>query len=704
VKKIYLILFLSGIFMISCQTNKTGEMETKNPFFEKYETPFNVPDFEQINNDHFLPAFRKGMEDQMKEIMAIVNNNEKPSFENTVVALEESGALLTNVSNVFYNLLSSLTNDTLQNIAKDLAPEVSRHRDDILLNARLFSKIKIIYGNMDSLELNPEQAKLLDETYKRFVRGGANLDEKNQEKLRKINEKLSLLSLSFGDNLLAETNSFTLVIENKEDLAGLPEPVIASAAETAVQKEMDGKWVFTLQKPSMIPFLQYSEKSNLREKIFKAYINRCNNDNEYDNKENVAEIATLRLERAVLLGYKTHADYVLEKNMAKDPQKVFDFLNKIWDPALVVAKKEADELQKMMDAEGENGQLHPSDWWYYAEKLRQQKYDLDEEMLRPYFVLDNVREGAFYVANRLYGLKIEERTDIPKYQKDVQVYEVKEADGTHIGILYMDFFPRDSKRGGAWMSSYRKQYRRDGENITPVITTNFNFTKPTGDKPALLNFEEVSTLFHEFGHALHGLLSNCQYRSLSGTSVPRDFVELPSQIMENWAAEPEVMKVYAKHYETGEPIPEYLIEKLEKSKHFNQGFVTVEYLSACFLDMDWHTIKKTTETDVLDFEDISMDNIKMIPEIVVRYRSTYFAHIFSGGYSSSYYSYIWAEVLDADAFAAFKETSLFDSETATRFRKNVLERGGTDDPMKLYKNFRGADPKIEPMLQRKGLI
>ena len=690
--------------MISCQTNKTGEMETKNPFFEKYETPFNVPDFEQINNDHFLPAFRKGMEDQMKEIMAIVNNNEKPSFENTVVALEESGALLTNVSNVFYNLLSSLTNDTLQNIAKDLAPEVSRHRDDILLNARLFSKIKIIYGNMDSLELNPEQAKLLDETYKRFVRGGANLDEKNQEKLRKINEKLSLLSLSFGDNLLAETNSFTLVIENKEDLAGLPEPVIASAAETAVQKEMDGKWVFTLQKPSMIPFLQYSEKSNLREKIFKAYINRCNNDKEYDKKENVAEIATLRLERAVLLGYKTHADYVLEKNMAKDPQKVFDFLNKIWDPALVVAKKEADELQKMMDAEGENGQLHPSDWWYYAEKLRQQKYDLDEEMLRPYFVLDNVREGAFYVANRLYGLKIEERTDIPKYQKDVQVYEVKEADGTHIGILYMDFFPRDSKRGGAWMSSYRKQYRRDGENITPVITTNFNFTKPTGDKPALLNFEEVSTLFHEFGHALHGLLSNCQYRSLSGTSVPRDFVELPSQIMENWAAEPEVMKVYAKHYETGEPIPEYLIEKLEKSKHFNQGFVTVEYLSACFLDMDWHTIKKTTETDVLDFEDISMDNIKMIPEIVVRYRSTYFAHIFSGGYSSSYYSYIWAEVLDADAFAAFKETSLFDSETATRFRKNVLERGGTDDPMKLYKNFRGADPKIEPMLQRKGLI
>ena len=690
--------------MISCQTKKSGKMETKNPFFEKSETPFNVPDFEQIDNDHFIPAFRKGMEDHMEEIQVIANNNEGPTFENTVVALEESGVLLTNVSNVFYNLLSSLTNDTLQNIAKEAAPELSKHRDDILLNAPLFLRIKIVYNNMDSLELNPEQAKLLDEAYKRFVRGGANLDENEQEKLRKINEKLSLLSLDFGDNLLAETNSFTLIIENKEDLAGLPEPVIASAAETAAQKEMEGKWVFTLQKPSMIPFLQYSEKSNLREKIFKAYINRCNNDNEYDNKEKVAEIATLRLERSVLLGYKTHADYVLEENMAKEPQKVYDFLKKIWDPALVVAKKEADELQKMMDAEGKNGQLHPCDWWYYAEKLRQQKYELDEEMLRPYFVLDNVREGAFYVANRLYGLKIEERTDIPKYHKNVQVYEVKEADGSHVGILYMDFFPRDSKRGGAWMSSYRKQYRRDGENITPVITTNFNFTKPTGDKPALLNFEEVSTLFHEFGHALHGLLSDCQYRSLSGTSVPRDFVELPAQIMENWAAEPEVMKVYAKHYKTGEPIPENLVEKLKKSKHFNQGYVSVEYLSACFLDMDWHTIKKTREIDVLEFEDISMDNIKMIPEIVVRYRSSYFAHIFSGGYSSGYYSYIWAEVLDADAFAAFKETSLFDSETATKFRENVLERGGTDDPMNLYKKFRGAEPGIEPMLQRKGLI
>ena len=703
-KKIYLLLFLSGILMISCQTDKTVRMETNNPFFEKYDTPFNVPDFGQIKNAHFMPAFEKGIEEHTKEIGTIVDNTEEPSFDNTVVALEESGALLTKVSNVFYNLLSSVTNDTLQYLAKEAAPKLSKHRDDIVLNATLFSRIKSVYDNRDANELNIEQAKLLDEVYKKFVRGGANLGEKDQEKLRKINEELSLLSLSFGDNLLAETNAFTLVIDNEEDLAGLSGHVIASAAETAVRKEMEGKWVFTLQKPSMIPFLQYSQKKDLREIIFKAYINRGNRGNEYDNKKILTKTATLRLERARLLGYKNHADYVLEENMAKEPRKVYDFLNKIWNAALPVANKEADELQKIMDAEGENAQLHPWDWWYYAEKLRQQKYELDEEMLRPYFVLENVREGVFYVADRLFGLKIEERTDIPKYHEDVQVYEVKEADGSHIGILYMDFFPRDSKKGGAWMSTYRKQYRRDGEEITPVITTNFNFTKPTGDKPALLNFEEVSTLYHEFGHALHGLLSDCYYRSLSGTSVPRDFVELPSQIMENWAAEPEVMKVYAKHYETGEVIPKELIDKLKKSKHFNQGFASVEYLSASFLDMDWHTIEKTTEINVLDFEDKSSENIKMIPEIIVRYRSTYFAHIFSGGYSSGYYSYIWAEVLDADAFNAFKETGLFDQETAARFRENILERGGTRDPMELYKMFRGAEPSLEPMLERKGLI
>lgn len=690
--------------MISCQTDKTVRMETNNPFFEKYDTPFNVPDFGQIKNAHFMPAFEKGIEEHTKEIEIIVDNTEEPSFDNSVVALEESGALLTKVSNVFYNFLSSVTNDTLQDLAKEAAPKLSKHRDDIVLNATLFSRIKSVYDNRDANELNPEQAKLLDEVYKKFVRGGANLGEKDQEKLRKINEELSLLSLSFGDNLLAETNAFTLVIDNEEDLAGLSGQVIASAAETAVRKEMEGKWVFTLQKPSMIPFLQYSQKKDLREIIFKAYINRGNRDNEYDNKKILTKTATLRLERARLLGYKNHADYVLEESMAKEPRKVYDFLNKIWDAALPVAKKEAEELQKIMDGEGENAQLHPWDWWYYAEKLRQQKYELDEEMLRPYFVLENVREGVFYVADRLFGLKIEERTDIPKYHEDVQVYEVKEADGSHIGILYMDFFPRDSKRGGAWMNSYRKQYRRDGEEITPVITTNFNFTKPTGDKPALLNFEEVSTLYHEFGHALHGLLSDCYYRSLSGTSVPRDFVELPSQIMENWAAEPEVMKVYAKHYETGEIIPKELIDKLKKSKHFNQGFASVEYLSASFLDMDWHTIERTAEVNVFDFEDESSENIKMIPEIIVRYRSTYFAHIFSGGYSSGYYSYIWAEVLDADAFNAFKETGLFDQETAAKFRENILEKGGTRDPMELFKMFRGAEPSIEHMLKRKGLI
>lgn len=690
--------------MISCQTKKSGEMNLNNPFFKKYDTPFNVPDFEQIDNEHFVPAFKKGITEHNEEIKVIVNNNKGPSFQNTIVALEESGELLDKVSNVFYNLLSSLTNDTLQDIAKEIAPQLSKHRDDILLNVQLFSKVKSIYDNKDSYELSSEQGKLLEETYKDFVRGGANLGKNDQEKLRKINEELSVLSLTFGDNLLEETNSFTLVIDNEDDLSGLPDPVIASAAETAEGKEMEGKWVFTLQKPSMIPFLQYSKKRKLREKIFKAYINRCNIANEFDNKEIAVKMANLRLERARLLGYKTHADYVLDENMAKEPDKVYEFLERIWKPALQVAKDEADELQNMMDSEGKDQHLHPWDWWYYAEKLRQKKFDLDEKMLRPYFVLENVREGAFYVANQLYGLKFEEKTDVPKYNKDVKVYEVKEKDGSHIGVLYMDFFPRESKRVGAWMSSYRKQYRRDGKNITPVITTNFNFTKATGGKPALLNFEEVKTLFHEFGHALHGLLSDCHYQSLSGTSVPRDFVELPSQIMENWAAEPEVMRVFAKHYETGEVIPEELIDKLNKSKFFNQGFASVEYLAASFLDMDWHTIKRTNDKNALDFEDRSMNRIRMIPEIIVRYRTPYFAHIFSGGYSSGYYSYVWAEVLDADAFAAFKETSLFDTETAVKFRENILERGGTGDPMKLYKSFRGAEPKIEPMLKRKGLI
>jgi len=696
-KKAFLFLVFAGLLFWAC--SKQG----KNPFFSDYNTPFNTPPFEKIKEEHYLPAFNEGIKQQQKQIDAIANNSEAPTFKNTIEAIENSKPLLTKVRNVFYNMTSANTNDELQRIAKEVAPLLSKNRDDINLNEKLFKRVKAVYEKKDKLNLSVEQNMLLEKYYKDFVRGGANLDEEKKGKLREINKELSVLTVQFGENILKENNVFELVIEKEEDLAGLPEAVITGAAETAKEREHEGKWVFTLHKPSMIPFLQYSEKRELREKIFKAYINRGNNNNELDNKANSSRIATLRVEKATLLGYKTHADFVLENNMAKQPENVYELLNKLWVPALKIAKKEAKELQDMIYKEGKNFKLEAWDWWYYAEKLKKAKYDLDDETLRPYFKLENVRDGVFAVANKLYGIQFVEITDIPKYHEDVKVFEVKEADGSHIGILYTDYFPRASKRGGAWMNSFRKQSRQEGKEVTPVICNVCNFSKPTGDKPALLSFEEVTTLFHEFGHALHGLLSNSTYEKLSGTSVPRDFVELPSQIMENWASEPEVLKMYAKHYETGEVIPQELIDKLKNASHFNQGFATVEYLAASFLDMDWHTLTEAKEYDALEFETNSLNKIGLIPEIVVRYRSPYFNHIFSGGYSSGYYSYIWAEVLDADAFEAFKETSLFDKKTAQAFRKNILEAGGTEDPMTLYKRFRGAEPKVEALLKRRGL-
>jgi peptidyl-dipeptidase Dcp len=597
-----------------------------------------------------------------------------------------------------------MTNEKMQKIAKEIAPILSKHRDEIMMNPDLFRRVKTIYEKRNMLNLTPEQKKLVEDYYRDFVKGGANLDDMKKARLMEINQELSLLSVKFGENVLKEENKFELVIENKEDLEGLPPSVIQSASETAKERNHEGKWVFTLKKPSLIPFLQYSSKRELREKIFKAYINRGNNDDELDNKKIISRIIALRIEKAKLLGYKSHAHLILEENMAKTPEKVYELLRKIWEPALKVAKKEAKELQEMIYKEGNNFKLEPWDWWYYAEKVRKEKYAIDEEMLRPYFKLENCIEGAFYVANKLYGIKFEERKDIPKYHPDVKVFEVKEADGSHIGIFYVDYFPRESKRSGAWMTSFRKQSMLDGKMVHPVIVNVGNFTKPSSDKPALLSIEEVETLFHEFGHALHGLLSKCTYPSLSGTAVPRDFVELPSQIMENWALEPEVLKVYAKHYQTGEVIPSELIEKLKKSRKFNQGFATVEYLAAAFLDMDYHTLEDAKELDPIKFEEESMKRIGMIPEIVVRYRSTNFQHIFSGGYSAGYYSYIWSEVLDSDAFETFKERGLFDQKTALSFRKNILEKGGSEDPMILYKRFKGREPKVEPLLKKRGLI
>ena len=674
-----------------------------NPFFSEFGTPFGVPPFDRIKPEHFMPAFERGMAEQKKEVEAITLNAEPPTFANTVEALERSGALLNKVSGVFNSLKSAHTNEQLQKIVKDLAPKLAQHGDDIAMNAGLFARVKAVFEQKGGLGLSAEQSRLLEETYKDFVRGGAGLPPDKQEPLRRTNEELSLLSVQFGENVLKENNAFELVIADEADLAGLPPAVVAGAADAAKERGKPGRWIFTLHKPSLIPFLQYSEKRGLREKMFKAYIHRGANGNELDNRALASKIAALRLKRAGLLGYKTHADYVLEKNMAKTPQAVYEFLEKLWKPALVRAKVEAADLQEMIHREGGDFKLEPWDWWFYAEKVKMAKYDLDDTALRPYFQLENVRDGAFMVANKLYGITFTERTDIPKYHEDVRVFEAKDADGSHLAVLYVDYYPRASKQGGAWMNNIREQSIRDGKDIRPVITNNGNFSKPTAGEPALISYEEALTLFHEFGHALHGILTRCAYESLSGTSVPRDFVELGSQVMENWAADPEVLKMYAKHYKTGEPIPDELLEKMQKSKFFNQGFETVEYLAASFLDMDWHTLAEPKEMEALAFDAAAMARIGIIPEIVSRYLSPYFSHIFGDGYSAGYYSYIWAEVLDSDAFEAFKETSLFDRATAESFRRTILERGGTEDPMVLYKRFRGREPKIEPLLKKRGL-
>ncbi|MDR6193840.1 M3 family metallopeptidase [Siphonobacter sp. SORGH_AS_0500] len=678
---------------------------TDNPFLATYTTPFGVPPFDKIRTEHFEPAFEEGMRQQTGQIQNMLRRRDMPTFENTIVVLDNSGDILDRVSTVFYNLNSANTSDEIQKIAQKLAPKLSKHHDDIQLNADLFKRVKAIYDKRQSLKLTTEQLTLLEKTYKNFVRSGAALSPEKQARLREINQEQSLLTLKYGQNLLGENNAFALVIDKESDLSGLPASLVASAAEEAKKRMLAGKWVFTLQNPSVMPFLQYADNRELREKIFKAYIERANHDDARDNKENIKKIVALRAERAKLLGYENHAAYVLEESMAKTPAKVNELLSQLWSATVPVTKKEATDLQAMMDKEGKNEKLAGWDWRYYAEKLRKEKYNLDEEELRPYFSLENVKQGIFTLSERLYGLKFEARPEIPVYHPEAMAYEVKEANGKHVGIIYMDFFPRASKRGGAWMTSYRKQEVKNGKFIAPVVSIVCNFSKPVGNAPALLSMDETTTFFHEFGHALHGLLSNVNYGSLSGTSVPRDFVELPSQIMENWATEPEMLKLYAKHYQTGEVIPEALVEKLKKSGLFNQGFLTSEYLAASILDMAYHTLAPgQTPSDVLTFEKETMNKIGLIEQIPPRYRSTYFQHSFSGGYSAGYYSYIWSAVLDADAFEVFKQKGLFDKKSAESFRKNVLERGGTDEPMKLYKNFRGAEPDIKPLLRRRGLL
>lgn len=704
ITKTVLILTTVGMSLLSGNDDKSKRNgDPTNPLLAAYNTPYEVPPFHLIKNEHFKPALLEGIKIHQQEIDAIANNPAKPTFDNTILALENSGQLLNRVATVFSNLSSANTNDQLQAIAQEMAPISSKHNDNIYLNEKLFARVKAVWDARKTLKLTPEQSRLLEKKYKAFVRSGANLSDADKEKLRKINGELSLLSLKFGNNILKENNAYELVIDKKADLAGLPDELIVAAAAKAKASGKDGKWVFTLSNSSVMPFLQYASNRELRKQIWTAYQNRGNNNNEFDNKQNLIQMANLRGEKARLLGYKNHAAYVLEESMAKTPEKATELLTKLWKPALEKAKLETADIKKMMTADGISGDVQPYDWRYYAEKIRKERYNLDEQEVKPYFSIQNVQQGIFKVTENLYGLKFEELKEVPKYHEDVTVWKVMEKDGTQVGTLYMDFYSRASKNGGAWMTSYRAQQMENGKRIPPVISIVCNYSKPIGDAPTLLTFDETTTFFHEFGHALHGLLSNVNYQSMAGTAVPRDFVELPSQVMENWAAEPEVLKMYAKHYQTGAVIPDALIEKLQKSGTFDQGFATIEYLAASLLDMEYHTQTGAITQDATTFEANSMKKIGLIHSIIPRYRSTYFNHVFSGGYSAGYYSYIWSGVLDTDAFEAFKSTSLFNPEKAKAFRKYILEKGGTEDPMILYKKFRGEEPNITPLLNKRGL-
>ena len=675
-----------------------------NPFFSEFKTPYQVPDFQNIKLDHYLPAYQEAIKQHDAEIVAIANNKARPTYENTIVALDNSGEMLGRVSSVFGNILGTDGDKAMRDLAKQITPLTSKHYDDVNFNEKLFARIKEVYNNKSiTKKLTTEQKMLLDKTYKGFVRSGAGLPADKIERLRQINGELSMLSLKFGDNNLAETNNFRLILENKNDLAGLPQSVVNAAAVEAKKAGQEGKWIFTLQKPSMIPFLQYSQKRELRERLYNGYLNRGNNYNENDNKGVIKQILSLSKERSNILGFETTADYILDDRMAKNASNVYKLLDQVLTPALKVAKKELADMQELAKSEGMNEPLQSWDWWYYAEKVRKAKYDLDEEQLRPYFKLENVREGIFYVANKLYGLEFKKINNIPVPNKELtDAFEVTEK-GKHIGILYMDYHPRATKRVGAWCTSFRRQSNVDGKFVTPVVSIVTNFSAPTAETPALLNADEVETFFHEFGHALHNLLSNVHYKGIAATQVPRDFVELPSQINEHWAFQPEVLKVYAKHYKTGEVIPTELVEKLEKSGKFNQGFATVEYAAAAHLDLDYYTQKDFSELDINSFEKKSLNSMGIIPQIAPRYRTTYFSHIWGGGYSAGYYSYMWAEVLDADAFDAFAQKGIFDPATAKSFRDNVLSKGGSDDAMIMYKRFRGAEPSIQPLLKNRGL-
>lgn len=690
--------FLLLMALVSCNSQKTAG---ENPFLSEWDTPYGVPPFDKILPEHFMPAFERGMSLHDAEIDAITSNNDEPTFENVILAYDNSGQMLAQTELVFGMLCAAENNDKLQALQEQAMPLLAAHSDKIRLNEKLFERVKAVYDKRAALGLDSEQSRLLQKTYDAFVRAGALLGEEQKARLKEINGELSLTSVKFGNNLLAENNNFTLEL-TAEELDGLPTGIRDAAREKAQSMGKSDKWVFTLHKPSLIPFLTYSSKRDLREQIYKAYLNRCNNGDEYDNKQLINDFIRLRTEKAHLLGYPSYAAYVVADQMAGTTDAVYGLLDEIWPPALERAKGELAEMDKLLQRDEPGATFESWDWWYYAEKLRKQDYALDEEMLRPYFSLENAQTGIFFLANRLYGITFRPIA-VPLYHPEALAYEVLDADESHLGVLYFDFFPREGKSQGAWCGNYVEQTYKDGKRVAPVVSIVCNFTRPGRNTPALLTLDETETLFHEFGHALHFLFHDVKYRGLS--EVEGDFVELPSQVMENWAFEPEMLKQYAVHYRTGEVIPQYLMDKMHKSALFNQGFATTELIAASLSDMDIHSTTDYAPFDPIAFERQALNEKRgLIPQIEPRYRYPYFSHIFDGGYSAGYYFYTWAEVLDKDAFEAFRESGdLFNKQIARDFRYKLLARGGSEDGMTLYRAFRGADPDKKAMLRSRGL-
>lgn len=678
------------------------QQSEKNPLLENFNTPHHTPPFDRIKTEHYEPAFKQAIADAQKDIETIVSSSANPDFENTIAALDKAGEKLGEISSVFFNLNSAHTSDQIQQTAQQVSPMLTEYSNSIYMNPQLFDRVKQVYENRETLTLTPEQSTLLKDTWKSFIKGGANLQGADKERYKEISMELSRLGLKFDENSLAETNNYTLHLTDSADLAGLPESTVEMAAMTAKGKGLDG-WVFTLHAPSYIPFLKYADKRELREKIYRAYASRGNRDNQYDNKELIRKMTALRLEKARLLGYRTYAEYALADRMAQRPEAVNSFLTELLAASHPSALTDKQEVEEFARKSGFAGELQRWDWAYYSNKLKQEKYALDDEMLKPYFKLENVQKGVFGLANTLFGLTFKEVGNIPKYHEDVRTYEVSDGDGSFLAILYTDFFPRESKGGGAWMTDFRGQHVKNGQDIRPLVSIVMNFTKPTDTKPSLLTFDEVTTFLHEFGHSLHGMLSKCNYNSTSGTNVYRDFVELPSQVMENWALEKEWLDTWAVHYQTGEKIPQEYISKIRKAANFQSGYQNDRQLSFGMIDMAWHSIAEPITEPISQFETQAMAATELFPIVDSSCFSTGFGHIFGGGYAAGYYSYKWAEVLDADAFSVFKQHGIFDQATASSFRSNILEKGGSEHPMTLYKRFRGQEPTVEALLERSGL-